>query len=84
MSPLVKKCRRPSPPAPSHPRQNVTTGGTSPSPVNGVQTGILVLKLGETSLPVDLYEVAVYLFDAQNDDGVFWDSLEVMVRDWDA
>lgn len=51
--------------------------------VRGVETGILVFKLGEASLPEDLYEVAVYLFDATNDDGVFWSTLEVMVREGD-
>lgn len=52
--------------------------------VNGLEVGILVFKLGESALTADLYDVAVYLFDAQNDDGVFWDTLEVMVRDGDA
>lgn len=52
--------------------------------VNGIEVGILVLKLGEVSgLPADLYEVAVYLFDAQNDDGVFWADLEIMVKEGD-
>jgi hypothetical protein len=51
--------------------------------VNGISTGILVLKLGEVDIDEDLYEVAIYLFDAQNDDGVFWDSIEMVVRDGD-
>jgi hypothetical protein len=48
------------------------------------ESGILVFKLGEATLPEDLYEVAVYLFDTQNDDGVFWDNIEMSVRDGDA
>jgi hypothetical protein len=52
--------------------------------VNGVETGVLVLKLGEVAgVPADLYAVDVYLFDAANDDGVFWDTIEMLVRDGD-
>jgi hypothetical protein len=54
--------------------------------VRGQRVGVLTLKLGElddNDVPDGLYEVAVYLFDAENDDGVFWDSIEVEVRDGD-
>jgi hypothetical protein len=54
--------------------------------VRGSRVGVLVLKLGELdddAVPDGLYDVDVYLFDAQNDDGVFWDTIEVLVRDGD-
>lgn len=56
-------------------------------PVRGERVGVLVFNLGGISagtLPDGLYDVDVYLFDAVNDDGVFWDSIEILVRDGDA
>jgi hypothetical protein len=56
------------------------------STVRGERIGVLVLKLGELDGGVvadGLYDVAVYLYDAQNDDGVYWDSIEMLVRDGD-
>lgn len=55
--------------------------------VRGLKTGVLVLKLGETlegDVPDGLYDVRLYLFDAVNDDGVFWDTIEFEVRGGDA
>lgn len=54
------------------------------APVNGRATGILVLKLGGSlTLVPALYDVDVYLYDAHNNDGVFWDTFEMLVKDGD-
>lgn len=54
--------------------------------VRGERIGILIFNLGAVSsetLPDGLYDVDAYLYDAVNDDGVFWSSIEMLVRTGD-
>ena len=60
---------------------------TQKETVRGIKVGVLVFKFGaitEGNLPDGLYDVDLYLYDAANDGGLHWSTVEMVVKDGDA